>query len=96
MSQTITSLRGDTKPLALSSSSFLINWKGQRKRTLIDIRKEEKKQTPPVVWSISHVVCVQTPLPSGKIGFFPRGDGVCREGRELLGARSNWGHAVET
>ena len=96
MSQTIASWRGDTKPLALSSSSFLNNWKGQRKRTLIGLRKEKKKQTPPMVWSISHVACVQTPLHSGKIGFFPRGDGVCCERRELLGARSNWGHAVET
>ena len=40
MSQMIASLKGDTKPLALSSSSFLNNWKGQRKRTLIGIRKE--------------------------------------------------------
>ena len=48
-----------------------------------------------MVWSISHVACVQTPLRSGKTGFFLRGGVVCREDRELLGARSNWGHAVE-
>ena len=95
MSQMIASLRGDTKPLALSSSSVLNNWKGQRKRSHIDIRKEQKKQTPLVVWSFSHVSCVQTPLPPGKIGFFLRGGGVCREGKGLLGARSNWGLAVE-
>ena len=76
MCQMIAPLRGDTKPLALSPSSFLNNGKGQRKRTLIGIRKEQKKQTPPVVGSISHVACVQTPIPSGKI----RGKSVVRIG----------------
>ena len=76
MSQMIASLRGDTKSLALSSSSFLNNWKGQRKRSW---------WCQLVVWSFSHVSCVQTPLPPGKIGFFLRGGGVWREGKGLLG-----------
>ena len=57
MSQMIESLRGDIKPLDLSSSSFLISWKGQRKRTRFVFKKSRKSRPhkAPLVLSISHV-----------------------------------------
>ena len=71
MSQMIASLRGDTKPLALSPSSFWVLPVGRDnvlEPTLVFKRSREPRP---------HLLCSlctdpPPPLPSGKIGFFQR------------------------